>query len=358
VRTLRVLSGLLPLVLLAAPAASAWMGPPEELPPGGALLQLGTLELGGFAQLQYEHHGDARAEGTLQGADLGRHDFLIPRARLALRWSPIPELRFVTEGEAHADGGGARDVTVSLIEPWTSTGQTLTAGQMRVPFGVEGALVPEQDLELATLSRAMTRLFPGRRDLGAMLSGHEGLFDHALAVMSGDPDSPDSAPRRIAPDVVGRVGIRGRLGAVGLSGLVGRAFAAGTAGVVSRGKWRAGADAELVLRVPLVGVLSVRGEWIEARDFTRSRGFYAMAVQRVWRRLGLVARVDRFDPDTAASNDAVLTYSFGLLVEPWTRLRALVQYDHVSDHLGPAATTGAPTDVANDMLLVRLQAAF
>ncbi len=353
-----MLLGLFPLVLLAAPAASAWQGAPEELAPGGALLQLGTLELGGFAQLQYEHHADPSGEGTLQGADLTRHDFLIPRARLALRWAPIPELRFQAEGEAHADGGGARDVTVSFIEPWTSTGQALTAGQLRVPFGSEGALVPEQDLELATLSRATTRLFPGRRDVGVMLSGHEGLFDHALAVMSGDPDSPDAAPRRIGPDVVGRFGLRGRLGAIGVSGLVGRAFGASPSGVVSTDKWRAGGDAELSLRVPLVGVLTLRGEWIEARGFTRSRGFYAMAVQRIWRRVGLVARVDRFDPDTATANDAVLTYGFGLLVEPWTRLRALVQYDHVADHAGPVTPTGAVTDLPNDMLLVRLQAAF
>lgn len=334
-------------------AASPWDGEPAELS-STALLDLGPVHVGGFVQAQYEYHRDPR-EDVREGVSIQDGHFLVPRARLQLRYSPAPVLRLVGEVEATGDGVEPRDVALTFVEPWSRTGQELTAGHFKIPFGIENPRILDPELEFMTLSRVTRELFEPRRNYGLMLSGRLGPVEHALAVLGGDDDAPRAADRVSSPDVVARVGAGARNWGVGASGLVGRRFFDGRP---SARAWRAGADAHVVVRVPIVGPLTARGEYIESGDATRGRGYYVALVQRIWRRAGVGARLDGFDRDLDRPNTASRTISGVVFVDVLPRLRVLVEYDHVQDRAGlsaPEPGVVAPADRSNDVVALRVQ---
>jgi hypothetical protein len=294
-----------------------------------------------------------------------------------------------------------------------------TAGLMRIPFGFE---VQELDwvrpfLERATMLQA---LFPGEFDLGARLRATYRFLDWKLALMNGDPIGsktfPDVDPVH-QKDLVGRLGIDvvlvpGVRLRAGVSAESGTGFHPGTPttkdvvvwqdangdGVVQPNeitvipgsaaipsqtyrRFAIGGDAGLEIQIPVLGVLALRSEIVNASNLDRGlevadpvsagrdlreTGWYVGATQDITRWVTVGARYDRYNPDADASTQRGPTLvpvdrSYGTLalmamVHDGPQ-RLLVEYDANTNPLG-IAPSGAPTTLADNTLTLRAQAAF
>jgi hypothetical protein len=292
-------------------------------------------------------------------------------------------------------------------------------GLFRIPFGYE---VQELDWVRPFLERAsvLQALFPGEFDLGARLRVKYRFAEAAIAYMNGSPIGARVFPA-VDPvhqkDVVGRVGIatdvvaRLRIEA-GVSGDVGTGFHAGTPTTKNELVWQdmngdgvvqpneitvipgsaatpsqtfdrfaLGADARIIVGVPVLGALAVRGEIVSAvnmdrgiepadpvatgRDL-REFGFSVGATQEITRWGAVGVRYDRYDPDADADQQrgvrlvpvsrAYTTLAVMAMVR-YGAQRLLLEYDVNSNPLG-LSPDGAPTTLASNALTLRAQVVF
>ncbi len=322
------------------------------------------------------------------------------RAEVSLRWPA----RAREPGEA----GDARE--------WSATA---TLGLLRTPFGFE---VAELDTARPFLERSgfARAFFPGEFDLGARLQGRWRFLHAAIALVNGHPIGELAYPARDpahSKDLVGRVGVEVPIAApvalhAGLSALSGTGFHAGTPstkdtlafhddnqnGLVDPseiqfipgspatpsetfGRFALGLDARLLVRLPRVGRLQLRGEIVWAKNLDRGlepadpvatgrdlreRGWSIGFDQELGAHLQLGMRYDRYDPDVDARRQAptqvvpvdrtysTLAYTLVVRLPP---TRFLVELDHVGNALGRGAN-GAPTTLKDDALTIRGEAVF
>jgi hypothetical protein len=356
-------------------------------------------------------------------APLNQERFVLRRGRVGV------EAHFgLARGQIQIEGSTAREPSVRVLSaelglayPSSDAIPLVEAalGLFFIPFGFETSeLAPSRlFLEASTWS---TALFPGRRDLGARVSGGWAFLRYALAVMNGNPSlGPLSLrdPNR-KKDLVGRLGADGRLFAwlrvsAGVSGLLGHGFHPGAAptkdqivvrdinedglvqltevtlipghpGDASRNFERhaLGADLAFDYDLPRLGPGRVYGELAWAQNLDRGLfvsdpiaqgrdvtelGFMVAFRQHVTRHAEIGARYDYYDPDQDASRRHGLHFvpgdaSFSTLaaVVAWCSLphvRVTLQYDHRKNPLG-RSQSGAPTTLSADSFTLRGQLSF
>jgi phosphate-selective porin len=351
---------------------------------------------------------------------LNQERFTLGAARLGL------DVRYgQVHGQVQLDGNTAKAPTFRVLSaelgfeypgdtkvPWVE----VALGLFFIPFGFETS-EPEPIRLFLESSTWVQALYPGRRDLGARVSGGWSFFRYALAIMNGTPSSGPFAlrdPNR-AKDFVGRLGVDGPLFpwlhvSAGVSGLVGRGFHAGiaptkdevvvrdlnedglvqltevtlipgTPGDASKNFERnsLGADLTFHYEIPHFGMGRVYGELAWAKNVdrglfiadpiaqgrgVRELGFMAAFRQLITRHVEVGVRYDHYDPDRDANRRQGLRFvpsdaSFRTLAAAFAwctlpHLRVVLQYDHRTNPLG-RSISGKPTTLAADSLTLRGQ---
>jgi hypothetical protein len=354
---------------------------------------------------------------------LNQERFVLSAARVGL------DVHYgIVHGQVQLDGNTVHGPSFRVLSAELGVGYPAAAavplvevalGLFFIPFGFETS-EPEPIRMFLESSTWVSALFPGRRDLGARVSGGWSFLRYALAVMNGNPSTGQLAlrdPNR-AKDVVGRLGADGPLFpwlrvAAGVSGLIGRGFHAGspptkdevvvrdinedglvqlteitlipgTPGDASRNFDRnaLGADLAFYFELPRLGAGRVYGElaWAENLDRdlfvadpvaqgrdVRELGFMGAFRQYLTRHVEVGLRYDHYDPDRDASRRSGLRFvpsdaSFDTLAATvaWCTLpylRVVLQYDHRTNPLG-RDPSGKPTTLAADSLTLRGQLAL
>ena len=130
---------------------------------------LSKIKLSGYIQAQFQA---ATADGakTYEGGnfpDESGNRFMVRRGRLKVQHTDMISLS-VLQIDVTEKGVGIKDVYVTLSEPWVNS-FSLTVGVFNRPFGFE---IPYSSSERESPERGRMSqiIFPGERDLGAMLS--------------------------------------------------------------------------------------------------------------------------------------------------------------------------------------------
>jgi hypothetical protein len=429
----------------SSPAASSpTASPTPALRDADPSVRLDALERALAAERYAREHPAVRVSGFVQ-ADWIVHDqssqneindsngTLLNRDRFTLRrgHARIDAEHGIFSGAIEIDANTTNGLQVRPIEAQASVrwpeapdaqrwpDLVATAGLLRIPFGYE---VQELDWVRPFLERAnvLQALFPGEFDLGARLRVRYRFLEAAVAVMNGSPIGAKSFPA-LDPvhqkDVVGRVGIATDLVSglrieAGVSGDAGTGFHAGTPTTKNELVWQdmngdgvvqpneitvipgsaatpsqtfarfaVGADARIIVGIPWLGALTVRGEVVSAVNMDRGLepadpvvtgrdlrevGFSIGATQEITRWAAAGVRFDRYDPDADADEQR------GVRLVPVSRAyttlalmamarygpqRLLIEYDINSNPLG-LSPDGAPTTLASNALTLRAQVVF
>lgn len=297
---------------------------------------LSRLRVTGYLQAQFVD--DERSRNELGGSSGTRNldQFSIRRGRVKFTYQATPTSRFVLQPDITSSGVVLKDGYVELTEPWTTWKHTATAGQFNWPFGFE-IMYSSSAREMPERSRVVRTLFPGERDRGVMLSGL-GLNErlrYRVAVVNGTGTvrSDDLNKRK---DVVGRLGYSFGAFDVGASIYRGSdliATSAHAAGV-EFDKDRHGIDFQWATPVPGLGV---RGEYIAGSQppsagTTRTEsqdvnGWYFYAIQNIGTRHQFVARIDAYDPDTDAPDNATRTLGGSYIFHWDAHSKVMVAYE-------------------------------
>ena len=269
---------------------------------------LNRMRLTGYIQAQYVN--DERSVNELTGAASTRNldQFSIRRARVKFTYQFAPTSRIVIQPDFGTGSAvSLKDGYVEFTEPWTPWKHTLTAGQFNWPFGFE-IMYSSSSREMPERSRVIRTLFPGERDRGIMLSGSgfADRFNYRVGIVNGTGTTQtfDFNKRK---DLVGRIGFNLGVIDLGLSGYRGTDLVASGPFPQRRetAKTRQGIDFQWVTPVPGLGT---RGEYITGDERGADvRGWYWYLIQNVGTRNQFVVRIDDYDPNTDAANNATRT---------------------------------------------------
>ncbi len=379
------------------------------------------LRIGGYIQAQYE--ANQLSEDQLQqgGAPLNQDRFLVRRARLRLDhdWEYVRAALELDGNTVRGVTFGIRRAEASVLYRGNATGGQpplvmLTLGVMDIPFGYE-LLEPTRDRPFMERSFGSLSLFPTDQDIGVRVSGGIDFFRYAVAIMNGEPVDNNGFPRdpNSAKDVLGRLGVDVKTGALSLGGgtsfATGKGFHAGQeagknqlvwrdtdqdgsfdngeiAAVPASGatpsknfeRWALGLDVEAELQTKL-GRSKLYAEGFVAQNYdrgvapadpivtgidVREAGGMVAALQDVTR-FGLAGfRAGFYNPNFDATetrqgqllplSQTIVTLSplVGLTLKGMAKL--LFQYDFVLDNLA-RDSRGVPADAKNNGWTVRLQ---
>lgn len=398
---------------------------PDPAPLRPAITRHGSqLELTGYVQADAVAWSQASVDelDPSTGQPLNAERVLIRRARLRAEAH-----QDALSGAIELDGNTQSGATARLLGAqvgWTFTpGEqplfTVTAGLLKIPFGVE---VPasERDkpfLEPPTVSRA---LFPGNYDAGAMIQGRYDLARWSIAIMNGAPVG-DAQWKGKDPassyDFVGRIGaeleaLRDLRFEAGVSALSGTGLHAGTPPTKDGIQWvddnqngfvdpteiqivqgspgepsqsfarnALGADLQVHWCVCAIGNGTAFFEVALATNLDRGVVYSdPIAVSRDVRQLGVVvgavqevgahvvvgARYDRYDADRdardregAALINVHKRFSTVAVMASgrWHDARLTLEYDHEHNPSG-RGDDGAPATRAADRVTLRAQVGF
>ena len=323
-----------------------------------SLEALNRMRFSGYIQAQYVD--DERSRNELGGTSGTRNfdQFSVRRARVKFTYQHSPTARFVLQPDITSSGVSLKDGYVELTEPWTTWKNTLTAGQFNWPFGFEIGY-SSSSRELPERSRVVRTLFPGERDRGVMLSGLgiNERFRYQVAVVNGTGTtrSDDLNQRK---DVVGRVAYSFGAVDVGASLYRGSDLVATTTVPTGRefDKQRHGVEFQWATPIPGLGL---RGEYITgkqapAANTTRTEsfdvgGWYFYAIQSIGTRHQVALRLDEYDPNTDAGNDAICTIGGSYIFHWDANSKVMVAYEL------PESETADPND---NLFTLRYQYSF
>lgn len=379
------------------------------------------LRVGGYIQAQYESNQQSEDQLQQGGVPLNQNRFLIRRARLRLDhdWEYV---RAALELDGNTTRGvtfGIRRAEASLLYRGEAKGSEpplvmVTLGIMDVPFGYE-LLESSRERPFMERTTGGLALFPTDQDAGVRVSGGISFFRYAVAVMNGEPVDNSGFPRdpNAAKDVIGRLGVDTKRGALSIGGgtsfATGKGFHAGqdagknqivwrdgdqdgnfdpgeVAAVPGSGatpsknyeRWALGLDVEAALETKL-GRSKLYAEGFLAQNYdrgvlpadpivtgvdVREAGAYVAFLQDVTK-YGLVGfRAGFYDPnlDTTETRQGrllplsqtiwTLSPLVGFTLRGMAKL--LFQYDVVLDNLG-RDSRGVPADAKNNQATLRLQ---
>lgn len=378
--------------------------------------KLNKLKISGYVQAQWQY-ADSAGQPSIAGGNFAAgadQRFMVRRGRLKAAYDTrtLQALtsRFVLQIDVVPGGVTLKDAYVSLYEPWLGI-FSYTMGVFDRPFGFEISY-SSSSRESPERSRVYQTLFPGERDLGAMVAVAPGEtrgfwqhFNLKAGVFTGL--GPATAEIDREQDFIGRLGFRApfydlNLGVDGGFSLYrGKAVAANDTvytlvdnGVASfqasAGKQGSvhernvyGVDAQIHYDIPIIGGFSLRGEYLRgeipgtrgsARPYgtattalvdREAAGWYLMWVQNLGARLQTVVKYDVFDPNTGVdggdvgrsgsnlnANDlAIGTLGFGALWHWDAGVRIMAYYDRVTNekaHPDAAGSLAAWTDDLSD----------
>ncbi len=225
----------------------------------------------------------------------------------------------------------------------------LRAGQFLLPFGLEGPepIILNPAIERSTAIRRLNT-FTMFRDIGVQVSGQRSIFSYAAAVVNGaGANQTDQADPK---DLMGRFGIRLADDlSVGASGHMGE-YQPDPASGDHQSRYRFGLD------ISYTGnPLFLRGEYIHRQDdlgggnSVKMNGGYLLGGYKVTDDLQAIARIEYFEPGTAADDEKFTGFTLGAnyYFEGHTRLS--VNYEVREDELNPAL---------GNMLTVQMQVAL
>jgi hypothetical protein len=374
----------------------------------GMIDKVSRLKLSGFVQGRDEWHQD-----SVNGWDYGarptsgdppgnagsssKSTFYVRRARLDINYAGT-NTELVLQIDAGGDTVALRDAEAAFVDTWTPLHLRVSIGQFRYPFGFElRQRIP--DREMPERARMIQQFFPGDRDRGLEVQGRYQMLRFQIALINGngtrDPIFKAGKDSNAWLDLVGRVGvdfdtIRGGIsGYYGGSELYNPSYNATTnpdtnpLHLKKYSRVRVGGDMQGNINVPRLGNLSLRGEIIYSRDKNRDYGgvvadpcqdrvglgWSLIVAQSLGSLLGVVVRVDGYDPLLQGSLDAnvcsvtpdgkpgtyvtagidrVITYGGGLLLYVSPNLKASFVYEHPAEQIS----------FDNDVFTAQLQARF
>jgi hypothetical protein len=264
-------------------------------------------------------------------------------------------------------------------------------GQFKSTFGFE-VLQSSGEREMPERAAVIRALYPGERERGFRLQYTYDWFKVMAAVVNGNFTNDaiyTSFDQTSWKDVEGRISADVDFLVVGLSAHTGRFLkttvgsGSGTTAVPAKyerySRLRLGADTQAYIDVPSVGGLTLRGEAIWSRDKQMDFGDVTAAadhckdadafgwiltgVQHIGDHLGLVVRIDQFDPTSSlndscttkatvdkAGADKVTDYGFGILGYVSANLKTSLIYEHLVEQ--------SASKKDNDILTLQMQAKF
>jgi hypothetical protein len=355
---------------------------------------LKKLKLSGYIQGRYEHYQSSR-DGISVTTDgkkttpTNTDRFLVRRARLKAAYGGT-NAEYLFQIDATGDGVTLKDAEATFVDTWTPFNLRLTVGQFKVPFGYE-LLQSSGDREMPERSGIVKAYFDGERDRGLRLTARYEFLRLAVALINGNGVKDTSVydgtslygtqdPNEFK-DFSGRLGVDFGSIVGGVSAYLGRgpmttklnpattstdpAIPSTPATITSNymRRTRLGVDLQGYLDVPEIGGLALKGELIwgseAAIDWNdvpsdpsknvRKLGWIVTAVQNIGDSIGVVVRVDQFDPSTAVTDNKVTTLGGGVLVHASNNLKATLVYQHPMEE-GPRKD--------DDSLIAQLQAKF
>lgn len=326
---------------------------------------LKKLKFSGYVQAQYQMAdtvgnslfpvGSASA-GTF-GSNIDNR-FSVRRGRLKAAYT-ADYAQFVLQFDVTEKGLGIKDAYTTITDPWLR-GFSLTTGVFNRPFGFEIGYSSSQR-ESPERARFTQTLFPGERDLGVQLGvsfdeeeGVLGMFNLRAGIFNGTGGTAVENDNN--KDFIGRLGMQLPFSDIGLAVDGGVSVYSGKVtsrsalvydfGTVSGGpglvldssaanlnasfdRSYVGADLQLYYDSPLLGGVSLRGEYVtgthpgvpsgsavySGSDAVVNRdvsGYYVYFVQNIGLVNQLVVKYDVFDPNTKVEGSDIGKSSNGL----------------------------------------------
>jgi hypothetical protein len=341
-----------------------------------ALSPLQKLKLSGYAQARYQY------ETTREDGTGGFSRFTVRRGRLKATYTE-DWAQFMLQIDATPSGVALRDAEATLFIPGTKQSQSVTLGQMKLPFGYEGPH-SSSDREFPERTRVTQSFLPGERDRGVKYNGKFGPLRASAGVFDGNSITVSSDNDK-EKDLVGRLGFDLKWISGGVSGWYGTTLrprvnanpAQNIAFVSSKAfaRNRIGADLQLYLNVLPLGGTALKGEYLAGTSYYRNgveqygtpaSGWYALLVQNLGvsnavavryeyfdHAAGTPAQVDSRNATQPASTNAVGTLGVALLHYFGEHLKATLAYE-----LPTTAVVQDAKDPVDNLLTFQLQARF
>jgi hypothetical protein len=326
-----------------------------------ALSPLQKLKLSGYVQARYQY------ETTREDGTGGFNRFTVRRGRLKATYTE-DWAQFMLQLDATPSGVALRDAEATFYIPGTKQTQSITLGQMKLPFGYEGPH-SSSDREFPERTRVTQSFLPGERDRGIRYSGRFGLLRVGAGVFDGNSITVSSDNDK-EKDVVGRVGFDLKWLSGGVSGWYGTTIAS-----KAFARNRIGADLQLYLDLLPMGGTALKAEYVAGTSYYRNNveqygtpasGWYALLVQNLGVSNAVAVRYDYFDyaagtpaladsrnPTQPAGTNAVGTLGVALIHYFGEHLKATLAYE-----LPTTAVVSDAKDPVDNLLTFQLQARF
>lgn len=383
------------------------------------------IKVSGYLQAQFQS-ADSAGISSYSGGNFPegvRSRFSVRRGRLKVAYDNDLSL-YVLQVDVTQSGVGIKDAYATVRDPWLRT-VSLTAGVFDRPFGFEISYSSSRR-ETPERSRLFQKLFPGEREVGAKveIAAEEGLlsyFNLKAGIFNGV--GPTASENDRNKDFIGRIG--GRLPFDNESIAIDGGFSIYAGKVASNSKQiysideasplkhfrvdsaatnadgnigRAyyGADLQFYYRVPVLGKLALRGEYLIGQQpgtsasnsfynpgttvtplyIRKFSGWYINYVQNIGSNNQFLLKYDLLDPNTdvetkdigaSGSNLTIGDLKFSTLGIGWiyhwdANVKFLLYYDMVKNETANAAATGAlvpyKDDIKDNVLTARIQFRF
>ncbi len=367
----------------------------------------------------------ATANGGWPALETSQERFQIRRGRLKTTYD-AGLTQYVLQIDVIPSGVSIKDAYATITEPWLKAFSG-TAGVFDRPFGFEISY-SSSAREFPERTRIFQTLFPGERDLGAKLEfkGTEQLgFLQYLNAKGGvfTGMGATGTENDNEKDYIGRLGFTAPfydinlaidggfsvysgkvtnittkvsdIGKRGTSDTVAWIAKTGTKRLDTFDRNIMGADMQLYYDIPVIGGLSLRGEYVWGNQpsgssnsqfyagdtngvFNREvAGWYIAAVQNLGTKVQAIGRYDIYDPNTevdgndigrgaranlTANDIAYSTIGFGAVYhwDEWVKFQAY--YDMVTnEEINSAATGGLvpfTKDLSDNVFTLRMQVKF
>jgi Phosphate-selective porin O and P len=315
--------------------------------------KLAKIKVSGYVQAQWQF-ADSLNQASVNGGNFtatSQERIMIRRARLKTTYQSATS-KYVLEFDALPTGMTVKDANATITEPWLKA-FSLEAGIMDRPFGFEVGY-SSSAIEVPERTRGSQVLMPGEKDLGIALAfkgteqmGLLEMFNFKAGAYTGMGSG--AVENDNEKDYIGRVGFEFPFYDInlsldgGFSTYIGQVTntttkAFETAKNADTLTWKSvtgkkvrdtygrnlmGVDAQLYYDIPVLGGISLRGEywWGEWPSVNGNTGlytgdtngvyqrnvasWYVMAVQNVGLKNQLAVRYDVFDPNTDAGGDEI-----------------------------------------------------
>lgn len=387
--------------------------------------KLSKIKLSGYIQPQWQY-ADSAGMASIAGGSFPagtNQRFQVRRGRLKTTYETTTKSaltsRYVLQIDVIPTGVTLKDANVTLIDPWIKTA-SLTLGVFDRPFGFEISY-SSSSRESPERSRVFQTLFPGERDMGAKMEltppmelGALHYFNLKGGIFTGMGPTANEIDKE--QDFIGRAGFQAPFYDLnlaldgGFSAYLGKSVAANdtvfdmASGGIPRylpttgrrtslhDRTVMGLDAQLYYDLPVLGGMSLRGEylWGEIAG-TRSSsgpyaaatsalvnrevaGWYAIYVQNLGTRFQSVIKYDIYDPNTAvggadvgvagsnlnAADLATGTLGLGLLFHWDENVRLMAYFDKVTNEESASGGSLAAweKDLSDNVFTFRAQMKF